>query len=102
MYNAYIKRRLAMIDQEKGDEVVKEFQAKESGDKFCVRSVEGSDGLRLHAMTGITVEEELEDELKIRQQIAKQQFLFVHQSSFQIHLLQRYGNQVCFLDPVYR
>ena len=102
MYNAYIKRRLTMIDQDSIAELVKEWQCKNPNDKFLFQPYKEVDEVRLHAMTGITVEEELEDELKIRQKIAKQQVLFVHQTSFQSHLLRRYGNHVCFLDPVYR
>ena len=66
------------------------------------RGYHGIDEMRLYALSGISVEEELEDYLKIRQRFAEQQMIFVHQTSFQRHLLKRYGNHVCFLDPVYR
>ena len=31
-----------------------------------------------------------------------QKFLFIYQSQFQRHLLQRYGNDICLLDATYR
>ena len=102
MYNAYVKRRLAMIDQDAINELVKEWQSKNPDDKYFFRPYDEVDEVRLHAMTGISVEEELEDELKIKQRVAKQQFLFVHQTPFQGHLLKRYGNDTCFLDSAYR
>ena len=78
------------------------FEDKNPEDGVFFRACHGIDEMRLYALSGISVEEELEDYLKIRQRFAEQQMIFVHQTSFQRHLLKRYGNHVCFLDPVYR
>ncbi|XP_028410162.1 uncharacterized protein LOC114532775 [Dendronephthya gigantea] len=102
MYNAYIKRRLNMIDHEVVNQLLKERQDKNPEDSVLFRGCDGIDEMRLCALSGISVEEELEDHLKIRQKFAQQQMILVHQTSFQRHLLKRYGNHVCFLDPVYR
>ena len=102
MYNAYIVKRMSMIDLENTEEAVRQWQKVSPDDKFYFRQYNEVNEVLLNGITGISVEEENEDELKIRQKIAKQQVLFAHQTSFQSHLLRRYGNHVCFLDPVYR
>ena len=78
------------------------FSDKNPDDNVFFRTHGAVDELKMYATSCISVEEELDDDLKIRQRFVEQQMIFVHQTSFQRHLLTRYGNHVCFLDPVYR
>ena len=102
MYNAYVKKRLEVIDLDGIDGCLAQWRSVHPDDKFHFRRYADVDAAQLHGARGISVEEENEEELKIKQKVAKQQFLFAHQTPFQSHLLRRYGNHVCFLDPAYR
>ena len=102
MFNDLVLQRLTMLDCSQIDKIVAEIQNRNEDDMIYCRRFEGKDKI-LHEFSYKPSDEELgNDEIRVRQKLSEQQFIFVHQTSFQRHLLQRYGNHVCFLDPVYR
>ncbi|XP_028409957.1 uncharacterized protein LOC114532613 [Dendronephthya gigantea] len=100
MYNELVLQRLVVLDFPQIEELVAKI--KNSDDKVYTRKFDGMSEVLRRDSINLLVEEVLEHELRVRQKFSQQQFILVHQTSFQRHLLKRYGNHVCFLDPVYR
>ena len=107
MYNAVIKQRLAKVDQANLIEKIKVWQAENEGDLFEFRPYVDPQSKDETADSEDSVEEgELEDhdleEMKVDDGTSNKGLLFVHQTSWQRRLLNRYGNELSLLDATYR
>ena len=102
IFHELVLQRLSLLDCSQVDELVARMKNDNEGDKIYTRKFEGMNEAWRQDSFNLSVEELLSDEVRVRQKFSQQQFIFVHQTSFQRHLLTRYGNHVCFLDPVYR
>ena len=102
MFNELVFQRLMMIDFPQIEELVTNIHNTNQEDQVYCRKFDGMNDVLERMSFNLSVEELVTDEVRVRQKISQQLFIFVHQTSFQRHLLKRYGNHVCFLDPVYR
>jgi hypothetical protein len=102
MFHELVLQRIATIDCANVDELVTLIQNENPDDKIYSRNLDGINEDLKDESFRLSVEELSCDDVRVRQKTSQQQFIFVHQTSFQRHLLKRYGNHVCFLDPVYR
>ena len=102
MFQELILQRIMILDCAQLDELVARIQTENPDDKIYTRNIQGiNEDLKQESFSP-SVEELSNDVVRVRRKTSQQQFIFVHQTSFQRHLLKRYGNHVCFLDPVYR
>ena len=102
MYNECVLQRLMVLDCGQVSALVARLRDSHPEDMLYTHHFEGMSDFLTQGTLSVSMEELLEDEIRVRQKLSQQQFIFVHQTSFQRHLLKRYGNHVCFLDPVYR
>ena len=103
MYNARILKCLSLLDLENIEQAVATWTNNSLTDhKFHFRPYTEIDESFFNGTKAIRFAEDDGDDVKIREKVAKEDFLFVHQTTFQRHLLHRYGNDIVFLDPVHR
>lgn len=104
MYISVIKQRLAKVDQANLIEKIKVWREKNDGDLFEFRPyVDPADSnatVENPEDNGSEPDEDLE-EVKVDDGTSNG-LLFVHQTSWQRRLLNRYGNELCLLDATYR
>ena len=107
MYNAVIKQSLAKVDQANLIEKIKVWRAENEGDFFEFRPYVDPQSKDAAADSEDSVEEgEPEDddleEMKVDDGTSNKGLLFIHQTSWQRRLLNRYGNELSLLDATYR
>nr|XP_054769966.1 uncharacterized protein LOC129277817 [Lytechinus pictus] len=102
IYAARTKLRYSKLDQENLEMKVKEWAHQHPEDRFKLT-------LASSVPTGghpESVQQEVEDDeeevIPIPTESSGSNFFFCHQTKFQRHLLQRYGNDICLLDATYR
>ena len=116
MYLATVKLRFSKVDQANLDQKIKEWEKESPDDRFHFRGYgevqeqvqESSDSLDSEikhdakSESCLDISDTLEEDIKVKEQCSSQRLLFVHQTAWQRHLLQRYGNHICLLDATYR
>ncbi|CAC5403653.1 unnamed protein product [Mytilus coruscus] len=105
MYMAQTKLKYSKIDQENMLQLVAEWQQQNPVDIFDLMPAaeihSGENGVCLENIEEI--EQDDSDEVYTSEKSeASSAFFFCHQTQFQRHLLQRYGNSLCMLDATYR
>ena len=104
MYNATIKSRLSMIDQDNVQQLADKWREQHPNDKFYYRQYK--EGSVESVPNGIDsdVEEGGEDNEDIITKAKKQKerLLFIHQAEWQSRLILRYGQDLAFLDATYK
>ncbi|XP_072170067.1 uncharacterized protein [Diadema setosum] len=107
IYAARMKLRYAKLDQENLQKQVEEWRTQNPRDKYKLVLATSEPTAETTAQD---VEQSLnaddmndEDEvLPIPKKEEKATFFFCHQTEYQRHLLQRYGNTLCLLDATYK
>ena len=107
MYNAVIKQRSAQVDQANLIEKIKVWQVENESDFFEFRPYVDPESKDTTVESEGSVEEdepEEEDleEMKVDDSTSNKGLLFVHQTSWQRRLPNRFGNELSVLDATYR
>ena len=101
MYLSTIKLRFSEIDQENVDNKIKEWKKNYPNDKFLFRPYL-EENVPRPEIEKVQPDNDLGDDIRINSPNPGQRLLFVHQTSWQSRLLNKYGNYMCLLDATYR
>ena len=104
MYIAVIKQRLAKVDQANLMEKIQVWSTGNEGDMFEFRPYvdPGKEDVAPTSDEEDKLDDDEVDEVTVDDGTSNNGLLFVHQTSWQRRLLNRYGNELCLLDATYR
>ena len=109
MYNATVRSRLSVMDQDNVELLVDQWKKKQSGDKFYYRKYKEGSGKDFESIPSFnndddegTEDSEDAEEIIAKSQRQKERLLFVHQTEWQSRLLLCYGQDLAFLDVTYK